>query len=300
MEQNGHVLQKALIAFCASYDIELANWIEKNVSFPSCMVDRITPMTTDEDRKSIQQNYAIDDAYPVVCEPFTQWVIEDNFCNDRPIFEKVGIQFTNNVALYEKMKIRLLNATHSAMGYLGYLYGHRFIYEIAQDANFAPYLKNMMDLEVTPLLQTVEGVDFTQYKQILMQRFENENIKDQALRICMDGSGKIPKYILPSIIEQLKMHGEKANIRRLTLCVASWIRFLNGKDELGNDIPLVDPQAQRLSAISKQCLSNPLPMLECRDIFGDLIECNYFVKELSLLLDMLYTKGSKYTLEFCQ
>jgi len=225
LQGNGHVLKRTLLTFCNKKDPELAKWIEKNVSFPNCMVDRITPATTDAERAYVRDTYELEDAFPVIAEPFKQWVIEDNFCLGRPPLEKVGVQFTIDVAPYEKMKIRLLNATHSAMGYLGYLCGYRYIYEIAQAKEFAPYLKGFMDVEVTPLVPNVPGVDLGEYKKTLMERFANDTIKDQALRICMDGSAKMPKFVLPSVSEQLERKGP---IRRLTLCVASWLRVLDG------------------------------------------------------------------------
>lgn len=295
LQGNGHVAKRTLIAFCNQRDKELAKWIDENVAFPNCMVDRITPATTDAERSLVRDTYNIEDKFPVVAEPFRQWVIEDHFSNGRPALEKVGIQFTKDVVPYEKMKIRLLNATHSAMGYLGYLCGYRYIYEIAHDKEFIPYLKELMDVEVTPLVGNIEGVNLSDYKQSLMERFANETIKDQALRICMDGSAKMPKFILPSISEQLERKGP---IRRLTLCVASWIRFLSGEDEEGKEIPIQDPQAERITKVVKANKKDPKPLLALTDIFGDLGKDKRFVDELELLLNMLYEKGAKETLEF--
>lgn len=290
---NGKVTKKTLLSFCNQCDPELARWIAQNVSFPNCMVDRITPVTTDVEREFVRTNFGLEDAFPVVSEPFRQWVIEDNFCNGRPPLERVGVQFTADVSPYEKMKIRLLNASHSAMGYLGYLCGYRFIDEIAQAPEFIPYLTDLMDSEVTPLIGSVPGIDLTDYKHSLMKRFANEAIKDQALRICMDGSAKLPKFVFPSINEQITRKGP---IRKLSLCVASWIRFLNGKDEQGNDIPIVDPNGARLNKVAKQSKENPRPLLQFTDIFGDLGQSERFVKELELLLKLLYEKGAKETL----
>jgi len=295
LQGNGHVTKRTLLTFCNQRDPELAAWIEKNVAFPNCMVDRITPATTDAERHFVRETYGLEDTCPVVAEPFRQWVVEDQFCDGRPPLEKVGVQFTKDVTPYEKMKIRLLNATHSAMGYLGYLCGYRYIYEIAKAKEFTPYLKGLMDVEVTPLVPPVPGVDLTAYKASLMERFANETIKDQALRICMDGSGKMPKFVLPSITEQLERKGP---IRRLTLCVASWIRFLNAKDEQGEEIPLQDPQAERLHKAAVEGGRDPRPMLKFTDIFGDLGKNERFVKELELLLSMLYEKGAAATLKF--
>lgn len=296
VQNNGHVVKRTLLAFCSVCNQELAKWIEQNVSFPNCMVDRITPSTTDAERKFVRNTYNIEDAFPVIAEPFKQWVIEDQFCNGRPPLEKVGVQFTSNVSPYEKMKIRLLNATHSAMGYLGYLCGYRYIYEIAQVPEFILYLKNLMDIEVTPLIGSVPGINLTQYKSTLMERFANEMIKDQALRICIDGSAKIPLFILPSIAEQLERGGP---ISRLTLCVASWIRFLHGKDEQGVSIPVNDPQADKLMAIVKKSKEDPRPLLQLTDIFGNLGQSERFVYELEVLLRSLYMQGSLATLKAC-
>lgn len=297
IQGNGHVLKRTLLAFCQERDAKLANWIKDNVAFPNCMVDRITPATTDAEREFVRKTYNLNDAFPVVAEPFKQWVIEDVFSNGRPPLEKVGVQFTSDVTPYEKMKIRLLNATHSAMGYLGYLMGYRYIFEVAQALEFTPYLKGLMDTEVTPLIGAVPGVNLEEYKQSLMERFANETIKDQVLRICMDGSAKMPKFVLPSITEQLRREGP---IRRLTLCVASWMRFLNGNDEQGQEIPIVDPQADRLRLAAQEGLADPRPLLALTDIFGDLGSSERFVQELELLLQSLYSKGAKETLEFCK
>jgi mannitol 2-dehydrogenase len=293
LQGNGHILRRTLLAFCEARDAELARWIEARVAFPNCMVDRITPVTTDLERGLVRAEFGIDDAAPVVAEPFRQWVIEDAFCDGRPPLEKVGVQFTSDVAPYEKMKLRLLNATHSAMGYLGYLCGYRYIYEIARAPEFVPYLTALMDEEVTPLLDEVPGIDLSAYKATLMQRFANETIKDQALRICMDGSAKIPKFILPSIAEQLARGG---NIRRLTLCVAAWFRFLAGVDEGGREIPLVDGQAERLVGLARVSRGDPRALLALTDLFGTLGQSPRFVEELTFQLTSLHEHGARATL----
>jgi mannitol 2-dehydrogenase len=296
MQENGHVLKKVLLTFCRVHQPDLAHWIESHVSFPCCMVDRITPATTENDRAMVQDVYHYKDACPVLCEPFSQWVIEDNFCNGRPPLEKVGVLFTSNVGLYEAMKIRLLNGTHSAMGYLGYLCGYTTIDQIANASEFKPYLQKLMDQEVSPLIPDVPGVNLTEYKRSVLDRFSNALLKDQTLRICMDGSGKIPKYILPTLQEQLARQG---SIRQLSLCVASWMRFLNGVDEQGQEIPIIDPQGERLKRVAQEGQSNPDALLNLTDIFGNLKESPRFVEELRLLLAKLYTDGAQKTLAFC-
>jgi len=296
IQHNGQVLRAALIDYCKEYNVELALWIAQNVAFPCCMVDRITPATTNQEREMVQKDFNILDAYPVAAETFRQWIIEDNFCNDRPPLEKVGVNFTDNVSPYEAMKIGLLNGSHSCMGYLGHLVGYEYIYQVAQANEFIPYIRLFMDKEVTPLLQPVPNINFEDYKQSLMQRFSNDKIKDQVLRICMDGSGKIPKYILPTIRSQLEKQG---SIRYSSLVIASWIRFLQGIDEKGNPIPIQDPQGERLHTAAKACGKNPQEFLALSDIFGDLGKNPIFIKEIEFLLGMLYDKGAKATIEFC-
>jgi mannitol 2-dehydrogenase len=302
LQGNGHVIKRTLSAFCKERDENLGKYVESHVSFPNCMVDRITPATTDLERSLVKEEFGLVDAYPVVSEPFRQWVIEDHFSQGRPPLELVGVQFTSNVEPYERMKIRLLNATHSAMGYLGYLCGYRYIYEIASAPEFQPYLQKLMDIEVTPLIGEIPGVDLSQYKATLMERFTNQNIKDQALRICMDGSAKMPKFILPSIAESLERGG---SISRLTLCVASWIRFLKGVDEAGQVIPIQDPLADRLKELAaspQRDLRGDMnkfvkDFVEQKDIFGDLGQNQQFVSELTDLLTSLNEKGARATLD---
>lgn len=293
IQGNGDLTRKMLLAFAERVDADMAQWIAQEVTFPNTMVDRITPVTTDAERDYIAQTYGIEDAWPVVCETFRQWVIEDHFCNGRPAFEKVGVQMTDDVRPYETMKIRLLNASHSAMGYLGYLAGYRFIYEIMADKEFAAYIRALMDQEVTPLLPPVEGIDLAQYKSILIERFANPNIKDQATRICMDGSSKMPKFILPSLREAQKSGGD---YRRLAFCVASWFRFLQGTDESGNPIPLDDPQGAILRTAAIAGGKDPRPLLNRIEIFGDLGQDENAVKAIETALISLYERGARVTL----
>ncbi|HAQ88145.1 MAG TPA: mannitol dehydrogenase, partial [Pseudomonas sp.] len=152
LPHNGDVTRKATLAFANLIDPELADWIESNVSFPNAMVDRITPMTSATHRKNLKQQHSIDDAWPVVCEPFVQWVLEDNFVAGRPAWDKVGVQFTDDVAPYEEMKIKLLNGSHLALTYLGFLRGYRFVHETMADPLFVEYIRRYMDEDVTPQL----------------------------------------------------------------------------------------------------------------------------------------------------
>ena len=294
LQGNGEVTRKVLLEFAGLRDPSLRTWLAEQGAFPNCMVDRITPATTDADRTLVRESFGIDDAWPVVCEPFRQWVIEDRFSDGRPPFEKVGVQMTADVHPYETMKIRLLNASHSAMGYLGYLAGYTYIYEIMSDPQFRKYILELMHDEVTPILPPVPGVDLEEYKETLIERFANPTIKDQASRICLDGSAKVPKFILPSIREQLARGG---SVRRLSLAVAGWCRYLSGTDEQGNPIEIQDPMADALQRHARDAGKNPRPFLALREIFGDdLPQSAVFVEQVGEALQSLYEVGARATL----
>ena len=294
VQGNGDVTRKVLLKFAELRDPSLQAWLAEHGAFPNCMVDRITPATTDADRALVRDSFGIDDAWPVVTEPFRQWVIEDRFCDGRPPFEKVGVQMAPDVHPYETMKIRLLNASHSAMGYLGYLAGYTYIYEIMTDPQFRKYILDLMHEEVTPILPPVPGVDLDDYKKTLVERFANPTIKDQATRICLDGSAKIPKFILPTIREQLARGG---SVRRLSLAVASWCRFLAGTDEQDKPIEIRDPMAEVLHRHAKAAGTDPRPFLGLREIFGDdLAQSAVFVEQVGDALQSLYDVGARATL----
>lgn len=290
IQGNGSVISRCMQAFAGARDPHLADWIAQNVAFPSCMVDRITPQTTDAERALVREEFGIDDAWPVVCEPYRQWVIEDTFCSGRPPLEDVGAQMVADVRPYETIKLRLLNAGHSALGYLGWMAGYRTIDRVAQDPLFAVYLRGMWDNEVTPLLPPVLGVDLDEYKASLLVRFANPRIADQVARICLDGSSKMPKFLLPSLREQLARNGPH---RALTLATAAWLRYLSGVDEQGQAYAIDDPQAALLQEKARDGGPDPRPLLSARGVFGDLIDNEAFVQELGAALKQLYTQGAR-------
>jgi mannitol 2-dehydrogenase len=191
------------------------------------------------------------------------------------------------------MKIRLLNASHSAMGYLGYLAGYEYIFEIMAEDAFRRFIAGFMDEEVTPILDPVEGIDLADYKRALIERFSNPNIKDKTARICMDGSAKIPKFVLPTVREQLARGGPT---RRLALVVASWCRYLTGTDERGAAIAIEDPMAETLSARARTAGRNASVLLSLDEIFGDLSQFPRFVDQVEEALGHLYDKGTMATL----
>lgn len=294
IQSNGDITKKMVLAFAQLRDPKLSQWIADYVTFPNSMVDRITPTTTDDDRAGIVSQWEYQDQWPVVCEGFRQWVIEDNFCYGRPPWEQVGAQMTEDVHPYELMKIRLLNASHAAIGYLAFLDGFQYIHEAMADPLFETYIKQLMDREVTPLLSPVPGVDMAEYKQTLIKRFANPSVKDLLIRLCTDGSSRMPKFMLPSIQEQLNQGGP---IRLLSLGIAGWFRFLSGVDEKGNAIQINDPMADTLKEQANLGKTNPQALLGIKTIFGDFLpNASPFVNYLKEDLESLYRVGARATL----
>ncbi len=293
LSHNGDTARLAVLSFAALRDPALVPWIEENVSFLNSMVDRITPQTTDADRAMVRDEFGIEDAWPVVCEPFRQWIIEDNFCNGRPPLEDVGVQFTSDVHPYEMMKIFLLNASHSAMGYLGALAGYENIADIMADPLFREYIAALMDDEVTPLLAPMPGIDLSVYKKTLIERFANPTIRDQTSRICLDGSAKVPRFLLPSLQEQVGRGGPN---KLLTLAVAGWFRYLRGTDDAGRAITVQDPLAATLQEQARSGGTDPCPLLNLHDLFGSLGQSDSLVDGLSDALTRLERDGARRTL----
>jgi mannitol 2-dehydrogenase len=294
IQGNGHMAQEVFTAFARLRDPELGEWVAGNVQFPNSMVDRITPVTTDEDRAQISERFAVEDAWPVVCEPFTQWALEDKFPAGRPPFEDVGVQVVPDVMPYELMKLRLLNASHQALCYFGYLAGYRLVHEVAQDQLFANFLLDYMNREATPTLAPVPGIDLDAYKLQLIERFSNAAVRDTVARLCAESSDRIPKWLLPVIQENL------AAGRDVTLSaaiVASWARYAEGVDEQGEPITVVDRLADTLQEIAAQQQDNPLAFVENSELFGDLASQPDFTEPYLNTLNSLHTKGSRATLE---
>ncbi|QHF50711.1 mannitol dehydrogenase family protein [Pseudomonas sp. S49] len=268
LPHNGAVTRKALLAFATLRNSNLCSWIDANVSFPNAMVDRITPMTSTAHRLQLADKHGVDDAWPVVCEPFVQWVLEDKFGNGRPAWEKVGVQFTNDVSPYEEMKIKLLNGSHLALTYLGFLKGYRFVHETMNDPLFVRYMRAYMDLDVTPQLAPVPGIDLTDYKNTLVARFSNQAIADQLERVCSDGSSKFPKFTIPTI-NRLIADGQET--KRAALVVAAWALYLKGVDENGDSYSIPDPRATFCQALVADDALITQRLLAVEEIFGTAI-----------------------------
>lgn len=293
MQKNGDISRSMLLAFARRQNPEVAQWIAEKGAFPNSMVDRITPRTSDANKVSLAKDFGVEDAWPVVTEVFNQWVLEDKFADGRPPFEKAGVQVVPSVEKveeYELIKLRLLNASHSAMGYAGYLAGFKHIDEVIANPVFRKYIFNMMKEEVKPLLPQIPGVSVDDYCDTLLRRFGNKTLKDELPRICLGGSGKIPQFIMPSIAEQLQAGG---SLRRLTLCAAAWFRYLEGVDEQGRVFKLDDPMAEELQAKARE---GGLALLEVESLFGDDLRNNdRFVSELKSALESLRQDGAMKT-----
>ncbi len=226
------------------------------------------------------------DEWPVTCEPFCQWVIEDNFSNGRPAWEKVGAQFVADVTPYEKMKLRLLNAGHSVLGILGSIHGHETIDECVSDELFATYLRKFMDAEATPVLDAVEGIDLDAYKDTLIERFGNPNIKDSLARICLESSSKLPVFLIPTIRENLERGG---SVEFAALVIAAWCLYSDkGVDQFGKKLEIVDEMKEALHQAAKGTRNEKLAFLKLTPVFGDLVENERFTGVYSEMIDRLY------------
>jgi mannitol 2-dehydrogenase len=258
------------------------------------MVDRITPATTPQDIAFVAEHFGLDDAWPVMTEPFRQWVMEDTFSNGRPEWERVGAQLIGDVAPYETMKIRLLNGSHLAIAYLGALRGFTYVHEIMADPLFRTFIQAFMD-QVTPIVPVIPGTSIPEYKQTLLERFSNPTINDQVTRICSEGSAKMPKWLLPSILDLLE-RGRPTGL--LNLVVGSWIfYFSQGVDERGQPLQIVDARAAELIALASKSRFDSLPMLSERTIFGERLPANAsFVQAVEDVLSMLAHKGVEATM----
>jgi mannitol 2-dehydrogenase len=270
IQGNGNVLGKMLTAFATLQNPELGQWIAQNVAFPNSMVDRITPGTTPADLQMVRDRFGIKDDWPVVAEPFTQWVIEDNFSAGRPDWESVGVQMTDDVHPYELAKLRLLNAGHSLLGYT--YTSEAMSYEPIRRA-----IAGLMD-EVTPTLSPLPGVNIEEYKQTLIERFSNPKVSDLLSRLCLNSSDKLPKFIFGTLRDKLKQDG---SIDYLSFTIALWLRYLQGIDEEGQPLTIEDSRADLLTERAQLAGSDPQPLLDIEELFGDLAQSPRFVEAVT-------------------
>ncbi len=245
LPSNGEVLRERLLAHARSVDPALAEWIEAHCSFPCSMVDRIVPRTTDADRESISARLGLQDAWPVVGEPFFDWVIEDRFAAGRPEWQHGGARFVTDAKPFETLKLRMVNGAHSALAYLGAMAGWRTVDRAVAQPALRRYLDALMLEEIAPTLPTLAGLDLDAYRARLLQRFANPALQHQTRQIAMDGSQKLPQRLLGSVRDRL---AAGAPIERLALAVAAWLHYLRGVDESGARHEIQDPLAPALAA----------------------------------------------------
>jgi mannitol 2-dehydrogenase len=291
LEGNGSTARLAFSAYATLVDPDFGTWVTDRVAFPNSMVDRITPVTSDADRTILAERFGIDDGWPVVAEAFTQWVLEDDFPTGRPPLEEADVQIVSNVRPYELMKLRLLNAGHQALGYAGYLAGYRFAHQVASDPVFVEFLQGYMDDEGAPTLEDVPGVDLDAYKASLLRRFANPEVADTLARLCAHSSDRIPKWLVPVVAANLASGGE---IRRAACVIASWARYVEGIDEVGQPIEVVDRLAVQLAARARD--ADPLEFLRDRQLFGDLVDDRRFTDAYAAARASLRTVGARRTL----
>ncbi|WP_025732352.1 mannitol dehydrogenase family protein [Carnimonas nigrificans] len=294
IHNNGDIARDTFLAFAERKSKALAEWMALHVKFPNAMVDRITPATTDDDRRLVREKFGIEDAWPVVCEPFKQWVVEDSFTQGRPELEKVGVQYVDDVLPYELMKLRLLNCGHLAIGLLGYLAGFRYVHDVCEDPLFVDFLTRYMEREASPTLAPVPGVDLDEYRHQLIERFANPQIRDTLARLCAESSEKLPKWLVPVIRDQLASDGE---LHMCAIIVAGWARYAEGVDDQGEHYEIVDRQSDMVSAMAGLNDSKPDAFLKNVHWFGDLAEYERFHALYLEMLESLHSKGARATLE---
>ncbi len=291
---NGEVTHAAVSGLARLSDPGFADWIDATVAFPNGMVDRITPATGAREIGIAASDYGIDDAWPVFCEEFKQWVLEDKFPLGRPALEKVGVQFVPDVAPYEHMKIRILNGGHAAIAYPASLLDIHFVHEAMEDDDIRAFLAKLERDEIISVVPPVPNTDLDDYFKLIETRFLNPKIGDTIPRLAQDGSNRQPKFILPSAADRLA-RGE--DVVGLSLVSALWCRYFAGTSDSGKAIVFNDASAERLQAAALKAKTDPDAFLALSDIFGDVGRSDLFRRRFAHALATLWDKGTRQTLK---
>ena len=294
IEGNGDVARQAFTTYAERSHPGLGEWMSTHTRFPNSMVDRITPATSPDVIAMLDSEFGVEDQWPVAAEPFTSWVLEDDFSDGRPPFEEADVLLVDDVTPYELMKLRLLNASHQSLCYFAYLAGYRLVHDAAGDPLFAEFLREYMDSEATPTLKPLPGIDLPDYKRTLIERFANPGVKDTIVRLCFGSSDRIPKWLLPVVRANLATGGP---VRLSAATVASWARYAEGVDEQGEPIDVQDQLADALVPLARSQLENPTAFIENTEVFGDLASQPRFVDAYLWALDSLHRDGARATLE---
>ncbi len=288
LPHNGVVTRNAVVGLARLSDPELADWIEGNVAFPNGMVDRITPATGDREREIVTRDYGIEDAFPVFCEGFVQWVLEDDFPAGRPALETVGVQFVPDVTPYENMKIRILNGGHAVIAYPAGLMDIHFAHEAMENSLIRAFLEKVEREEIIPMVPPVPDTDLGNYFELIKRRFANPKIGDTVRRLCLDGSNRQPKFIIPSIADRLKAG---VPVDGLALESALWCRYCHGETESGRTIEPNDPNWDRLTAAARAARDDAMAWLAMEDIYGSVGRSEVFRKRFASALAALWSDG---------
>ena len=267
LADNGHIARDSFTAFARLLDAGLGDWVAEHVRFPSSMVDRITPVTGEGDRAATTETLGVEDAWPVVAEPYFAWALEDDFAAGRPPFEDAGVTVVPDVGPWERMKLRLANGGHQALCHVGVLAGFEYAHEAAADPGIAAYLTAYLDTEAAPTLEDLPGLDA--FKGALLDRWRNPAIADTLDRIRTDSSDRLPAWLLPVVVDNLAADGP---VRASAVACAAWARACEGRDDQGQPLPLLDRAAAELSGLAAKQADEPTAFLANRHLFGDLVD----------------------------
>lgn len=290
---NGVVTRNAIAGLARLFDPALADWVVANVAFPNAMVDRITPATSDRERGLVETAYGITDNWPVFCEEFKQWVVEDHFPLGRPAWEKVGAQFVADVTPFEYMKIRILNGGHAVIAYPGGLLDVHYVHEAMQHPLIHPFFEKVEQEEIVPTVPPVPNTNIQDYYKLIEKRFSNPKIGDTERRLCLDGSNRQPKFIVPVIADNLQAG---RSITGLALESALWCRYCYGVSESGKVIEPNDPSWDRLQGLARKAKDDPLQWLTMDDIYGGVAQSETFRTAFAAALGSLWSRGTEQTL----
>ncbi|THV12526.1 mannitol dehydrogenase family protein [Rhizobium rhizophilum] len=291
---NGEVTEATICGLARLSDPDFADWIHHNVAFPNSMVDRITPATGQREIDMTRENYGIEDGWPVFCEDFKQWVLEDNFPLGRPVLEDVGVTFVPDVAPYELMKLRILNGGHAAIAYPAALMDIHFVHEAMENPLIRAFLSKLETDEIIPVVPPVPNTSLQDYFALIQNRFSNPKIGDTIPRLAQDGSNRQPKFILPSTADRL---AQGLDVRGLALVSACWCQYLSGLSARGTAIEICDPNSERLRKAANAAQRDPLAFLSLQDVFGRLPEFDLFQRRFAEGLVSLHRNGVEATLK---
>lgn len=287
---NGHVTRNAVAGLARLSDPALADWIAANVAFPNGMVDRITPATGPRERAMAASFGLADDPVPVTCEPFRQWVLEDHFPAGRPALEKVGVTFTDHVHAFELMKLRILNGGHAIIAYPGGLMDIEFVHEAMAHPLIRRFLEKVEQIEIIPHVPPVPGTDLQDYFRLIVQRFSNPEVADTVRRLCLDGSNRQPKFIVPAVRDNLAAGVVPDG---LALLSALWCRYCAGTTERGTPIPPNDPSWKALTTRAQAAKADPQVWLEMEAVYGDTAQHTGFAARFAHHLSEAWARGTQ-------